>query len=90
MRFVKRLCRSGKGKRCEHSRERISKSEVVFEPSHWRAFSVVGRAAMRSKSFAGEVILETRVSGSSIWIVMRERNWICGYSGKGFEEIGFV
>jgi len=54
----------------------MSKSEVVFEPSHWRAFSVVGRAAMRSKFFAGVVMLEVSMAGSSIWIVMRERKRI--------------
>jgi hypothetical protein len=72
------------------SRERMSKSEVVFVLSHWRAFSVVGRAAMRSKFLDGVVMLERRVAGSSIWIVMRERKRMWGYSGKGLAGMGFV
>ena len=50
----------------------MSMSGLLFPPSHWRAFSVRGRAAMRSKFFAADVMFELSVAGSSIVMVMRE------------------
>jgi hypothetical protein len=54
----------------------MSISGLLFPPNHWRAFSVTGRAAMRSKFFAAAVRFELRVAGSSIVMVIRERNRI--------------
>ena len=66
----------------------MSMSGLLFPPSHWRAFSVVGRAAMRSKFRAAEGMLAFSVAGSSNWIVTRERNRSCGKEGNGLEGIG--
>jgi hypothetical protein len=45
---------------------------------------------MRSKFLAEVMRLAFNVAGSSIVIVIRERKRMCGYSGKGFDGIGFV
>ena len=58
------------------SRERISISGLLFPPNHWSAFSVEGRAAMRSKFFAAAVRFEFRDAGSSMMIVILDRNRI--------------
>lgn len=58
------------------SRDSMSMSVLLFPPSHCNAFSVRGRAAMRSKFFAEEVRFEFKVAGSSIVIVIRERKRI--------------
>ena len=51
-------------------------SGLLFPPSHWRAFSVWGRAEMRSKRLQEETRLEFSVAGSSMTIVMRDRKRI--------------
>jgi uncharacterized membrane protein len=51
---------------------------ILFVPSHWRAFSVVGLTAIKSKDFAAVMILLLRVAGSSMVIVMRERKRMWG------------
>lgn len=58
------------------SRERISMSGLLLPPSHWKAFSVEGRAEMRSKFLQEDRRLEFSVAGSSITIVIRERKQI--------------
>ena len=51
-------------------------SGLLLPPNHWIAFSVPGRAEMRSKFLQEEVRFEFSVAGSSIMIVMRERKRI--------------
>jgi hypothetical protein len=48
------------------SKETMSMSGLLFPPSHCSAFSVVGRAAIRSKFRAVEGILAVNCAGSSI------------------------
>jgi hypothetical protein len=56
------------------ARERISMSGLLLPPNHCSAFSVVGRAAIRSKFFAAALRLEFRDAGSSMMMVILDRN----------------
>lgn len=58
------------------SRERISMSGLLLPPNHCSAFSVRGRAATISKFFVAAVRFEFSDAGSSMMIVIRERNRI--------------
>jgi hypothetical protein len=48
-------------------------SGLLLPPNHCSAFSVVGRAAIRSKFFAAAVRFEFRDAGSSMMMVILDR-----------------
>lgn len=54
----------------------MSMSGLLFPPSHWRAFSVCGRAEMRSKFLQEDMRFELSVAGSSMMIVIRDKKRI--------------